>query len=277
MKKLIEELVLKAFQEDIPNKDITTEALEIPELNGRAQLVAKMDLVISGSDIFTNCMRFLQKNTEVKWYFKDGDHVLAGQRLATIIGDLTKIIQVERVALNFLGHLCGIANLTQQFVGKVSHTSCKILDTRKTTPTFRLLEKRAVSHGGGTNHRLNLSDGILVKENHIALAKGILPLLEKFKKKQISPITIEVKNLEEAKIACEYSVKRLLLDNMSNEQMAEIVKIKPPHVELEASGNMNLERVTEVADLGIDYISVGQLTHSAPCADLSLLFEWQDT
>ena len=276
MNHIVEELVRKAFLEDIPDKDITTENLDINEHLGRAQLVAKSDLIVSGTDLFQASMLYLHEQTEVRWHFKDGDEVLSGQKIATIVGDLTKVIQSERVALNFLGHLSGIATLTQKFVKKVSHTPCKILDTRKTTPTFRLLEKRAVSHGGGVNHRMNLSDSILIKENHIALAQGLDKVLHLFKSKNLSPIHVEVKNIEEANLAFEHHVDRLLLDNMTNKEMAEIVKIKPPGVQLEASGNMNLNRVTEVAELGIDFISVGQLTHSAPCVDVSLIFDWQD-
>ena len=276
MKKLVEEIVKKAFLEDIPDKDITTENLEISEYMGRAQLVAKSDLVVSGSDLFAASMTYLHDLTEVRWHFKDGDKVLSGQKIATIVGDLTKIIQAERVALNFLGHLSGIATLTKQFVDRISHTSCKILDTRKTMPTFRLLEKRAVGHGGGVNHRMNLSDSILIKENHIALAGGLKKVLEKFQAKGLAPIHVEVKNKNEAQLAFEFRVDRLLLDNMSNKEMAEVVSLKSPGVKLEASGNMSLERVKSVAELGIDFISVGMLTHSAPCADISLIFDWRE-
>ncbi|MCB0390254.1 MAG: carboxylating nicotinate-nucleotide diphosphorylase [Bdellovibrionales bacterium] len=276
MKNIIEELIKTAFLEDIPNNDITTDNLNVTELQGRAQLVAKSDMTLSGSDLFEKSMKFWSDLTEVKWHFKDGDKILSGQKMATIIGDLTRIIQAERVALNFLGHLSGIATLTNKFVSQVEHTDCKILDTRKTLPGYRLLEKRAVCHGGGHNHRMNLSDSVLIKENHIALANGLENVLKIFKEKNITPLHVEVKNLDEAKTAFNFEVNRLLLDNMTNEEMLKIVKIRPSGIELEASGNMNLQRVKSVAEIGINYISVGMITHSAPCADLSLIFDWKE-
>ncbi|MCB9025505.1 MAG: carboxylating nicotinate-nucleotide diphosphorylase [Bdellovibrionaceae bacterium] len=273
---IIEELVKKSFQEDIPQKDITTSHLDIDHLNGRSQLIAKSDLVLSGTEVFDACIKHLDPQAEIRWHFNNGHNILAGQKMATLVGDLIQIIQAERVALNFLGHFTGISTLTSQFVNKVKHTKCKILDTRKTTPTLRIFEKKAVVDGGGFNHRMNLSDSILIKENHIALCGGIRNVLSKFVEKGLSPIHVEVKNKEEALIAFEYKVQRLLLDNMTNEQMKSIVEIKHFGTELEASGNMNLDRVTSVAELGVDYISVGALTHSAPCADISLIFDWKD-
>lgn len=277
MKYQIEELVKKAFQEDLPQQDITTSQLDIDEVHGRAQLLAKADLVLSGTDIFASAMQYLDPEVEVRWHFQSGEKILKGQKVATLVGNLTKVIQAERVALNFLGHLTGVATLTNIYVENVKHTSCRILDTRKTLPTFRLLEKRAVMHGGGVNHRMNLSDSVLIKENHIALNGGDLAkTINKFIDKGMSPIHVEVKNLKEAQIALEFPVQRLLLDNMSNEEMAQVIKIKPKELQIEASGNMNLERVASVAELGVDFISVGAITHSAPCADLSLIFDWKE-
>lgn len=273
---MFEELIAKAFQEDIPQTDITTTQLGIEQLLGRSQLVAKADMVLSGTEIFQTCIHHLSPEAEVRWHFKNGDSILCGQKVCTVIGDLIKIVQAERVALNFMGHLTGIATLTSKYVKKISHTKCKILDTRKTTPTFRILEKKAVVDGGGYNHRMNLSDSVLIKENHIALAGGIAKTLAKFQEKDIGPIHIEVKNKEEALLAIDFKVQRLLLDNMHNEEMKAIVELKPTGLELEATGNMTLDRVASVAELGIDYISVGALTHSAPCADLSLIFDWKD-
>lgn len=277
MKILIQELVKKSFQEDLPQKDLTTCQLNIDQLQGRSQLIAKSDIVLSGTEIFEACIKYLDPQSEIRWHFKNGQHILAGQKMASIIGDLIQIIQAERVALNFLGHFSGIATYTSLFVNKVSHTSCKILDTRKTTPTMRLLEKNAVRDGGGFNHRMSLSDSILIKENHIALCGGIKNTLKLFFEKGLSPILVEVKNKDEALIALEFNVQRLLLDNMTNEQMKSIVEIKPSGTQLEASGNMNLDRVASVAELGVDFISVGALTHSAPCADVSLIFDWKES
>jgi nicotinate-nucleotide pyrophosphorylase (carboxylating) len=189
-------------------------------------------------------------------------------------GDLIQLLKAERVALNFLGKLSGIATLTRCFVQETKGTSCKILDTRKTTPLWRELEKEAVRTGGGTNHRMNLSQAILVKENHVRAAGSMEKAIAAIRKKTSEPIEIECSTLKEVEIAVNERVNRILLDNMTTEQLREARAAVPRQIQVEASGNMRLERIREVAATGVDFISVGALTHSAPVADFSLLFEW---
>jgi nicotinate-nucleotide pyrophosphorylase (carboxylating) len=269
----LDELIDKAIKEDIPQGDATTDALGLKEKVGRARLIAKEDLVLSGSEIFNRVMARLEPNVEINWIFKDGDFILRGQAVAALRGNLVQILKAERVALNFLGHLSGVATLTRCFVKEIEHTRCRILDTRKTTPLYRALEKKAVTHGGGMNHRMNLSEAILIKENHQAMAGGLKAAVEKTRKSTHSAIEIEVRTLAEVEAAVKLNVERILLDNMNDELLKAAVKIIPASIKIEASGNMTLDRVRRVAEAGVDYISVGALTHSAPCADLSLLFE----
>jgi nicotinate-nucleotide pyrophosphorylase (carboxylating) len=270
----IDERIKAAFEEDIPAGDLTTDTIFTEAKPGRARLIAKEDLVLAHRDLFEKCVRYLEPEATFKWEFANGDLALAKQTLCVMQGDLVKILKAERVSLNFIGHLCGIATLTRCFVNEVKHTSTKILDTRKTLPMFRDLEKAAVVFGGGVNHRMNLSDAILIKENHIRAAGSMRTAIHKIKAETKAEIEVEVTSLEEVKTAVELKVARILLDNMTNAQMADALKIIPATTQTEASGNMSLERVKAVAELGVDFISVGALTHSAPTADLSLLFEW---
>lgn len=270
----VKELIQKAYAEDLPNGDLTTDNLDLGERPGRAKLIAKEDLILCARDLFEACVHHMDPNAEVLWQFKDGDLVLNQQTVASIKGDLTKLLKAERVALNFIGHLSGIATLTRCFVDAARGTKCKILDTRKTTPLLRELEKSAVSCGGGYNHRRSLSAAVLIKENHIRAAGGMRPAIAAIRRKLSGMIEIECRTLEEVDIAVRERVTRILLDNMSVEQMRQARQRIPAFIEVEASGNMTLERVPVVASLGVDYISVGALTHSAPCADFSLMFDW---
>lgn len=274
----LRDLILAAIQEDMPKGDVTTESLALSPRPGRARLVAKEDMVLSGADAFEMTMQILEPNSRVKWNFEEGDLILNKQIICTINGDLMQILKGERTALNFLGRLSGIATFTRLFVDRVKHTKTQILDTRKTTPGYRELEKRAVRHGGGTNHRMGLSDAILIKDNHITLMGGITKAVERIRSHSPLSIEVEVSNLaqvdEAAACAEKFKIGRLLLDNMNNETMTQALQKTPDFVETEASGNMSLERVGSVAELGVDFISVGALTHSAPCADVSLLFDW---
>lgn len=271
----LKELITAAFAEDIPHGDVTTDNLGINEKLGRAFLVAKADLKLSGQDLFTQSIQHLDKNCQVRWFFKDGDTVLKNQKMASLHGNLLNIIKAERVALNFLGRLCGIATHTHLFLSRVGPTKIKILDTRKTMPGYRLLEKKAVVDGGGFNHRFNLSDAVLIKENHIRLSGGITPAVHAIRSRTDLPIEVEVTNLDEVREAVALNVQRLLLDNMTKELIQNSLKIIPENIEVEASGNMNVERVQELSQVdGLNYVSVGALTHSAPCADISLLFDF---
>lgn len=269
----LDELIRQAFVEDLPNGDLTTDTIFSASRPGRARLIAKEDLVLSHRELFERCIRYMCKDATFKWEFKDGDFILARQTICVIQGDLVEVLKAERVALNFVGRLCGVATLTRCFVNQVKENNCKILDTRKTTPLYRSLEKAAVVHGGGHNHRMNLSDAVLIKENHIRAAGGMKAAVGKFNLKK-TKVEVECTTLDEVREAGALRVHRVLLDNMDDKTMTQAIEALPATIETEASGNMSLERVAAVAQLGVNYISVGALTHSAGTADLSLLFEW---
>lgn len=268
------EMIKAALNEDMPKGDITTESLAVRPQHSEAILKAKADIVLSGSTVFEQTVQFLEPNAKLKWLFEEGDIVYKGQNICSIEGDLIQVLKAERVALNFLGRLSGIATLTRQYVKAVEGTKTKILDTRKTTPLYRELEKRAVVHGGGTNHRFNLSDAIMIKDNHISIVGGITKAVERIRRHCDLAVEVEASTLEQIKECVSLNVERILLDNMNNELLKESLKLIPSHIKTEASGNMTLERVRSVANLGVDFISVGALTHSAPTADISLLFDW---
>jgi nicotinate-nucleotide pyrophosphorylase (carboxylating) len=275
--KTMMDLILAALKEDMPQGDLTTDSLALTPRFGQARLIAKEDLVLSGTAPFEQTVLALDPNAKVQWHFKEGELILNRQIICHITGDLMQVLKAERVALNFIGHLSGIATYTRCFVKQVEHTKTKILDTRKTMPTFRDLEKRAVLHGGGVNHRFNLSDAVLIKENHIHVAGGITNAVNRVREHTKEPIEIECGTIEQVKEAVSLGVDRILLDNMPNEVIREVLPLIPKNVKTEASGNMNLERIRSVAELGVDFISVGALTHSAPNADVSLLFDWQQS
>ena len=268
------DLIKAALREDMPSGDVTTESLAMKPKAGEALLKAKEDLVLSGANVFEETMLFLEPQARIKWQFNEGDLVYKGQNICSIEGDLLQILKAERVALNFIGRLSGIASLTRKFVKEVENTQAKILDTRKTTPLLRSLEKRAVTHGGGYNHRFNLSDAVLLKDNHITLMGGISTAVNRLRQNCTLPVEVEVSNLGQIREYINLKVERILLDNMNNEMLKAALEIIPKEIQTEASGNMNLGRVKSVAQLGVNFISVGALTHSADCADMSLLFDW---
>lgn len=273
----IQDLIKAAIREDMPQGDVTTESLALLPRQGRAKLIAKEDLVLSGTGPFEQAMLSLEPQARIQWHFEEGQMALKKQILCTIQGDLIQILKAERIALNFLGHLSGIASLTRCFVQKIAHTKTQILDTRKTLPGYRELEKRAVVHGGGHNHRFNLSEAILVKDNHIAIMGGIPAAVERIRQHSEKSIEVEARTIEEVKEAVKANVSRILLDNMNNELLKEALTLIPASIQTEASGNMKLDRVASVAELGVNFISVGALTHSAPSADVSLLFDWENS
>ncbi len=270
------DLIRAALKEDMPTGDLTTESLALSPRQGRAKLIAKQDMVLSGTAAFEQTMHALEPSAKLKWHFEEGDRILNKQIICTIQGDLIQILKAERVSLNFLMHLSGIATYTSQFVKRVGSHTTKILDTRKTLPGYRELEKRAVLHGGGHNHRMNLSDAVLIKDNHITVMGGITPAVNRVRTYTQVAIEVEARTLEDVKECVSLGVQRILLDNMNNELTAECVKAIPAGIEIEASGNMSLERIESVAALGVHYISVGALTHSAPSADISLMFHWNE-
>lgn len=271
------ELIRAALQEDMPAGDLTTESLALRPRPGRARLVAKQDLILSGAPAFEQTMLTLEPQARIKWHFEEGQPVLDRQNICTLQGDLIQILKAERVALNFLMHLSGIATLTHRFVKAVENTGTRILDTRKTTPAYRELEKKAVLHGGGMNHRLSLSDAILIKDNHIAVMGGITPAVLRVREHTRAAIEVEAKNLDEVRECVSLGVHRILLDNMNDDLLKQALPLIPDGVQTEASGNMTLDRVRRVAETGVDFISVGALTHSAPSADVSLLFDWENS
>ncbi len=270
------DLIKAALKEDMPSGDLTTESLALSPRDGRAKLIAKQDMILSGAPAFEQTMLMLEPFAKIKWHFEEGAQILNKQNICTIQGDLIQILKAERVAINFLMHLSGIATLTHQFVKKVGPHPTKILDTRKTLPGYRDLEKRAVVHGGGMNHRMNLSTAILIKDNHIAVMGGIAEAVKRTRSHSNTPIEVEARTLEDVQECIDLKVNRILLDNMTNEMMKEAVRITPKSIETEASGNMSLDRVESVASTGVNFISVGALTHSAPSADVSLMFQWND-
>ena len=271
------ELIRAAIEEDMPLGDLTTESLALTPLPGHARLIAKQDLILSGAPAFEQTMLMLEPGLKIKWHFEEGAAILRTQNICTLQGDLIQILKAERIALNFLMHLSGVATLTHKFVQAVSSTQTKIIDTRKTTPGYRNLEKRAVVHGGGVNHRLNLSSALLVKDNHISLMKGIPSAVNRIRMNSEAPIEVEASTLDDVRECVSLKVSRILLDNMNEDLLKQSLELIPDEIEVEASGNMTLERVGKVAALGVDFISVGALTQSAPSADMSLLFDWERT
>jgi nicotinate-nucleotide pyrophosphorylase (carboxylating) len=269
----LESLVSAALNEDLPSGDITTDALHLGLQVGRARLIAKEDLVVSGVEPFNAVLKKVNPAIEILWQFEPGAFVWRGQTLATIKGPLADLLKAERTALNFMGHLCGIATLTRCFVEQVEHTGCVILDTRKTLPGWRQLEKTAVRHGGGRNHRSSLSEKVLLKDNHLQAVGGVRAAVERVRAQTKEPIEVECDNLADIETAVALKVHWILLDNFSDEDLKKAVSLIPKSIKKEASGNMSLERVKKVAEMGVDAISVGALTHSAPAADVSLEFE----
>jgi nicotinate-nucleotide pyrophosphorylase (carboxylating) len=270
------ELIADAFKEDLPGADLTTDPLENQNLKGYAFLIAKADIKLSGQEMFTQSILHVAPASQIKWHFKDGDTVLKQQKICTIHGPLLPVLKAERVALNFLGFLSGVATLTHLFVSACGEDSrLKILDTRKIVPGYRDLVKKAVRDGGGTNHRRDLSAAVLIKENHIRVAGGIAAAVEQIRAVNKTAITVEVTTLAEVREAVELKVQRLLLDNMDDSTLEQAIALIPEEMETEASGNMTLERVRVLAQMeGLDFVSVGAITHSAPTADVSLLFDF---
>jgi nicotinate-nucleotide pyrophosphorylase (carboxylating) len=269
-------LISAALEEDVGAGDFTTLWTVDPEARGEARVVAKAPLVVAGMEAALEVFQRVDTALALSVLVQDGSGAEEGDVILEVRGSLRSILTAERSALNFLGRLSGIATLTRRFVEEVRGTGATILDTRKTTPGWRLLEKAAVTAGGGGNHRIGLHDMILIKDNHLAAAGGIRPAVEGVRRQNTAGLQVEVEVGNEAELeeALQVGVDRILLDNMSTEEMARAVervqRSGEPRPQLEASGNMDLSRVREVAETGVDFISVGALTHSAPVADLSL-------
>jgi nicotinate-nucleotide pyrophosphorylase (carboxylating) len=269
-KKNLDKLIQQALREDASRKDVTTKTLIPLRTQAWGTLIAKQSLVLCGLPIFIRVLKIQEPRLKVKVYYSEGTRVPKGARIAEIYGPARGLLSAERVALNFLQRLSGIATLTRAFVDKTKGTKTKILDTRKTTPNLRFLERYAVRLGGGTNHRFDLRGAIMVKDNHKALLsmKDILKKIQRRRGKIAS--ILEVENLSEVQMALEAQVPYLQLDNMSLKDLREAVKLVKGRVKLEASGGVNLKNITAIAKTGVDFISIGALTHSAPAVDISL-------
>jgi len=269
------ELIERALDEDLGSGDITAEATVPADVQAQAHLIQKQPGVIFGLDVAEEVFRRVGVNDFDRTVIEGHWHDSVPRDIALIHGPARALLAGERVALNFLGHLSGISTMTARFVEAVGGSGTKILDTRKTTPGMRLLEKRAVTFGGGLNHRIGLFDAVLIKENHIAMAGGVHEAVTA--SRRASPdmmIEVEAEDLNEVRSAVEAGADRILLDNMGPEMIIEAVAIRDqegPKVHLEASGGVNLGNVAEIAATGVDFISIGALTHSAPSLDLSLL------
>jgi nicotinate-nucleotide pyrophosphorylase (carboxylating) len=267
-------LVELALDEDIGTGDITTEYLDLPMRNSVVFIIAKADGILCGIDVAFTAFHIVDEHIKCIAYKKDGDKLKKGDTIAKLEGYSSSILSAERVALNFLQRLSGIATLTHTLVEKLTGTKTKLLDTRKTTPLLRNLEKYAVRIGGGYNHRFGLYDMILIKENHIRAAGSITKAIQLVQQKNNSyRVEIEVTNLEELDEAIKNGVDRIMLDNMSIEQMTAAVVKYNGQVEFEASGNVSIETIERVASTGVDYISTGSITHSVSAFDISLLFQ----
>ncbi|GBC81273.1 putative nicotinate-nucleotide pyrophosphorylase [carboxylating] [bacterium HR10] len=261
--------------EDVGRGDITTEAVVLPGVRARGRFVAKQDLVVAGLEVADAVFAVLDSSVEIEAFVTDGDRVRAGEVFARVDGPAEVLLMAERTALNLLQHLSGIATLTRAFVEAIAGTRAQIVDTRKTLPGLRMLQKYAVLVGGGRNHRFGLDDGILIKDNHIALAGSVRTAIERARKHAgyMHKIEVEVSTMDDLREALEARADIILLDNMSPEMVREAVRLireQAPDVLVEASGGITLENVRAYAEAGVDFISIGALTHSAPAADISL-------
>lgn len=267
-----DELILSALREDITSEDITTNSVMREYQLGEVELICKQDGVIAGLDVFKRTFELLDSKTEVTFTKKDGDTVKNGDKIGVVRGDIRVLLSGERTALNYLQRMSGIATYTRSIADLLKGSKTKLLDTRKTTPNMRVFEKYAVKIGGGYNHRYNLSDGILLKDNHIGAAGGVKEAVQMAKEYApfVRKIEIEVENIDMLKEALDAGADIIMLDNMSVEDMKEAVKLVSGKAETECSGNVTKENVERLVDIGVDYISSGALTHSSPILDLSL-------
>lgn len=272
MKLNVDPYILSALKEDITSEDVTTNCVMPEAKAGEVDLICKEDGIICGLDVFARVFELLDEKTKIEFYVKDGDTVKAKQKLAAVTGDIRVLLSGERTALNYLQRMSGIATYTNSVASLLKGTDIKLLDTRKTSPNNRIFEKYAVRIGGGHNHRYNLTDGVLLKDNHIGAAGGVKEAVAMAKEYApfVRKIEVEVENLDMVKEAVEAGADIIMLDNMSPEIMKEAVDIIDKRAEIEISGNVTKENIERIKGLGVDYVSSGALTHSAPILDLSL-------
>ncbi len=267
-----DKLIRMALEEDITSEDVSTNAVMPAYRKGTVQLLCKQDGVICGLGVFLRAFELLDEGTTAKFYVQDGDEVKKGELLAEVTGDIRVLLSGERVALNYLQRMSGVATYTRSVAKLLEGSKTRLLDTRKTTPNMRVFEKYAVKIGGGSNHRYNLSDGVLLKDNHIGAAGGVAAAVKAAKAYApfVRRIEIEVETLDQLREALDAGADIVMLDNMPPEQMAEAVKMAAGRAETECSGNVTRENIARLKDLGVDYISSGALTHSAPILDVSM-------
>ncbi len=272
---IIDDIITRALREDMPMGDITTDSTVPPSETCRANLIAKEDGVIAGLEVFERTFMLLDPNMQIERFVEDGDFVAKGTRIMFLSGNARAMLKAERTALNLLQRMSGIASLTRRFAEKLKGTDSKIVDTRKTAPGLRYLDKYAVRAGGGTNHRFCLSDGVLIKDNHIKAAGGIIPAVKRARASIPHTIRIEVEteSLEQVKEALEAGADIIMLDNMTPDLMTEAVRFINKRALTEASGNITVDTVETIARTGVDLISSGSLTHSVKAMDISLRFE----
>ncbi|HIW42983.1 MAG TPA: carboxylating nicotinate-nucleotide diphosphorylase [Candidatus Mediterraneibacter vanvlietii] len=265
-------LILEALKEDISSEDVSTNAVMKEAVPGEVDLICKQDGIIAGLDVFRRVFELLDPETEAEFYCKDGDQVTAGELMGKVKGDIRVLLSGERVALNYLQRMSGIATYTHSVARLLEGSGTKLLDTRKTTPNMRIFEKYAVRVGGGYNHRYNLSDGVLLKDNHIGAAGSVTEAVRMAREYApfVRKIEIEVENLDMVKEAVEAGADIIMLDNMSPEDMKEAVRIIDGRAETECSGNVTKENIARLTEIGVDYISSGALTHSASILDISM-------
>ena len=272
MKMQADKLIRMALQEDITSEDVSTNAVMRSAVKGTVDLIAKEDGIIAGLDVYARVFQILDEKTEISFNFKDGDAVKKGDLLGTVTGDIRVLLSGERVALNYLQRMSGIATYTKQVSKLLEGSKVTLLDTRKTTPNCRVFEKYAVRIGGGCNHRYNLSDGVLLKDNHIGAAGSVAKAVAMAKEYApfVRKIEIEVETMEQVKEAVEAGADIIMLDNMTPEMMKEAVELIAGRAQTECSGNITKENIEKICEIGVDFVSSGALTHSAPILDISM-------
>ena len=272
MKMQADQLIRMALQEDITSEDVSTNAVMPTATKGTVDLIAKEDGVVAGLDIYARVFTILDEKTEIDFHCKDGDEVKKGDLMATVTGDIRVLLSGERVALNYLQRMSGIATYTRQVAKLLEGSNVTLLDTRKTTPNCRVFEKYAVRVGGGCNHRYNLSDGVLLKDNHIGAAGSVTKAVQMAKAYApfVRKIEIEVETLDQVKEAIEAGADIIMLDNMTPEVMKQAVELIDGRAQTECSGNITKENIQKIREIGVDFVSSGALTHSAPILDISM-------
>ena len=272
LKLKVDPLILMALEEDITSEDVSTNSVMPKATLGEVDLICKQGGVLCGTQVFERVFTLLDEDTKVEFYAEDGDLIKNGQLVAKVRGDIRVLLSGERTALNYMQRMSGVATYTRQVADLLKGTKTKLLDTRKTTPNNRIFEKYSVKVGGGNNHRYNLSDGVMLKDNHIGAAGGVKEAVAMAKEYApfVRKIEVEVENLEMVKEAVEAGAHIIMLDNMTHEQIKEALEYIAGRAEVEVSGNVTRENIAKLTDLGVDYISSGALTHSSPILDLSL-------